>query len=70
MTEYERGFEAGEWQAFKDRRTNIRRTRPTCLARGGFDEGFWDAYTPRSTSWSHHGSQTVFERHQSLMEAF
>lgn len=51
MTAYERGFDAGERQAFKDRRTKVRRTRPSCTPVDGYEAGFWDGYTPRSISW-------------------
>lgn len=51
MTPYERGFDAGERQAFKDRGLHIRRQKPAEILPLSYGEGWWDGYTPRSLTW-------------------
>ena len=50
MTDYERGFDAGERQAFKNRRNAVRVTRPQGFL-SEYERGYWDGYTPRSQAW-------------------
>lgn len=52
MTSYEIGFDAGERQAYHDRRVGLHMVCPDNVRPNSYQAGFWDAYVPRSQSWA------------------
>lgn len=49
---YAQGFEAGERQAFDDRRAGRLLRIPPQNPQGEYLRGYWDAYTPRDPAWA------------------
>lgn len=47
---YAAGFAEGEFQAWEDRKSLVRRERPEFM-RGEFLRGWWDGYSPRNLAW-------------------
>jgi len=47
---YEQGFSDGERAAFSDRKTGFQRSIPE--TDGEYWRGFFDGYTPRSSTWA------------------
>lgn len=51
MTQFERGFEAGERIAWQERGSFIRDIPPQEIS-DEWEQGFWAGYTPRSKAWA------------------
>jgi hypothetical protein len=52
MTDYERGFDAGERRAFSDRRDGAPMRGAPAQITDAYWRGWWDGYTPRSVTWA------------------
>lgn len=50
MTDYERGFNAGEQEAWKGRGTPL--PKPPSEIKGELLQGFWDGRLPRNPLWA------------------
>lgn len=65
MTPYELGFDAGERQAFSDRKHDRRARQKPLGQMTAFARGWWDGYQPRSMTWwmtAHHKPPCVDDR--------
>lgn len=60
---YEAGFAQGEIDAFSDRAMGNKPSVPPPGPKSVYQQGYWDAYTPRSATWR------INTKHQQLEAA-
>lgn len=51
MSSYESGFAQGELDAFSDRALGTKSEAPPPGPKSVYQQGYWDAYTPRTSTW-------------------
>jgi len=48
---YEAGFAQGESDAYEDRANGVKSASPPAALNSPYQRGYWDAYTPRTSTW-------------------
>lgn len=51
MSSYEAGFAQGERDAYSDRTGGTKSEAPPPVPQSPYQRGYWDAYTPRTSTW-------------------